>query len=157
MEAKTVSASRVTLTQLMGPDLANIQGNIHGGVLMKLCDEAGAMATYRHAMKPTVTVAVDSMSFRSAVQIGDLVTVQAEVAWVGRSSMEARVVVTAENILKGEVTHTNTAYFVYVALDGGKPSPAPPLICETDEERVHHENAAERQRFRLIQRERGLL
>lgn len=158
MEGKRPEESRVVLTQLMGPVDANLLGNVHGGVLMKLCDEAGGMAATKHARRPSVTVVVDSMAFHSPVQVGDLVTVKAEVAWVGRSSMETRVVVTAENVLSGEVTHTNTAFFVYVALDeNGKPTPVPKLVCETAEEQERFARAQERQNYRLEQRRQGVL
>lgn len=150
MDGKPVSVSRVTLTQLMGPQDANTMGNVHGGIIMKLCDEAGGMAATKFARHPAVTVAVDSMAFHSPVHIGNLLTVQAEVTWTGRTSMEARVLVTAEDVITGELTHTNTAYFVYVALDGnGRPTPVPPLLCETDEERARLERAEMRRQIRL--------
>lgn len=158
MEGRRVAESRVTLTQLMGPGDANPLGNVHGGILMKLCDEAAGMAATKHARRPSVTVVVDSMAFHSPVHIGDLVTVSAEVSWVGRTSMETRVVVSAEDVLSGEVTHTNTAYFVYVALDEqGKPTPVPRLICETEEEKERYERGAARQEYRLEQRRQGIL
>jgi acyl-CoA hydrolase len=154
MTEKRVSDSRIMLSQLMGPADANLRGNVHGGVLMKLCDEAGAMAASKFARRPTVTVAVDSMSFHSPVQLGDLVTVLAEVTWTGRSSLEARAVVSAENVLTGEVTHTNTAYLVYVALgDDGRPTTVPSLILETVAERQRFERAAARQAHRLALRQ----
>ena len=157
-EGKPVRESRVTLTQLMGPGDANPLGNVHGGIIMKVCDEAGGMAATKHARRPAVTVVVDSMSFHSPVQVGNLVTVTAEVTWVGRTSMETRVVVNAEDVLSGEITHTNTAYFVYVALsEAGKPIPVPPLICETEEEKERYERAAARQQYRLQQRRQGIL
>lgn len=158
LEGKPTRESRVTLTQLMGPGDANAMGNVHGGVIMKLCDEAGGMAAIRHARRPAVTVVVDSMAFHSPVQIGNLLTVSAEVTWTGRSSMETRVLVNAEDILTGECTHTNTAYFVYVAIgEDGRPCPVPPLILESDEERQRYDSAAERQAYRLQQRRQGLL
>ncbi len=154
MEAKPGIKSRVTLTQLMGVGSANTLGNVHGGYIMKLCDEAGGMCASKYARHPSVTVAVDSMTFHSPVHIGDLVTVTAEVTWTGRTSMEIRVVVTAENVIGGEVTHTNTAYFVYVALDdNGKPTAVPPILCETEEEKERYERAAARQAYRLQQRQ----
>jgi acyl-CoA hydrolase len=154
MEGKRVNESRVTLTQVMGPADANALGNIHGGYIMKLCDEAGGMTASKHARRPSVTVTVDSMKFHSPVQIGDLVTVEAEVSWVGRTSMETRVVVSAENVITGIVTHTNTAYFVYVALnEQGVPTPVPPLICETEEEIARLQRATRRQERRLEQRQ----
>ena len=81
----------------MGPGSANTLGNVHGGYVMKLCDEAGGMAASKHARRQVVTVAVDSMTFHSPVQIGNLMTVTAEITWTGRSSMETKVVVTAED------------------------------------------------------------
>lgn len=154
MDGKPVRESRVTLTQVMGPTEANMLGNVHGGLIMKLCDEAGGMAAVKHARRPAVTVTVDSMTFLSPVHIGDLVTVQAEVTWVGRTSLETRVIVTAENVLTGAQTHTNTAFFVYVALDeNGRPAPIPPLICETAAEQAQCHRAEERQQRRLQQRQ----
>ena len=156
MEGKRAEESRVTLSQLMGPGTANTIGNVHGGHIMKLCDEAGAMAAVRHARRPVVTVAIDSMTFHSPVNIGNLVTVTAEVNWTGRSSMETRVHVTAENVLSGETTHTNTAYFVYVALgEQGRPTPVPTLVCDTEEEKAQFERAAARQALRLKLRDQG--
>lgn len=153
MEGKRASESHITLTQLMSPADANALGNIHGGIIMKLCDEAGGMASTRHARRPAVTVTVDSMNFHSPVHVGDLVTVTAAVTWAGRTSMETRVVVTAENVIAGKTTHTNTAYFVYVALDeDGHPIPVPPLICETDEDKARFQRAAARQAERLKRR-----
>lgn len=150
MNAKPVSESRVTLTQLMGPQDANSMGNVHGGIIMKLCDEAGGMAATKFARRPAVTVAVDSMAFHSPVHIGNLLTVQAEVTWTGRTSMETRVVVTAEDVITGEVTHTNTAYFVYVALgENGRPTPVPALLCATEEERERLSRAEMRRQLRL--------
>jgi acyl-CoA hydrolase len=120
---------------------------------MKLSDESGGIAAARHACQPCVTVVVDSMQFHSPVNIGDLVTFDAEVSWVGRTSIETRVVVTAEKVLSGEVTHTNTAYFVYVALDDtGCPTPVPPLLCVTDEEKARFERGEARRARRLSER-----
>ena len=153
MEGKRSSESEVTLTQVMNVTDANLLGNVHGGLLMKLCDEAGGIAAARHAGRPCVTVTVDSMNFHSPVHIGNLVKFAAEVSWVGRTSIETRVVVTAENVLTGAVTHTNTAYFVYVALDeGGCPTPVPPLNCATAEEKARFERGAARRARRLSER-----
>ncbi len=154
MDRRTPADSRVTLTQLMGPGEANTLGNVHGGYIMKLCDEAGGMAASKYARRHSVTIVVDSMTFHSPVNIGDLVTVAAEVTWTGRTSMETRVVVTAEDVIAGAITHTNTAYFVYVALDAnGRSTPVPPLTCVTDEEKLRFERAAARQDHRLTSRE----
>src|SRR5512135_2491821 len=94
---KTVRASRISIAQLMQPDHANNLGNVHGGWIMKLVDEAGALACMRHSQRRVVTVAIDSMVFRNPIKIGDLVLLTAEVTHVGRTSMEAEVLVHAEN------------------------------------------------------------
>lgn len=156
MDPKLASDSCVTLTQLMGPGSANTMGNVHGGYIMRLCDEAGGMAAIKHARRPVVTIVLDSMTFRSPVHIGNLLTVSAEITWTGRTSMETRVVVTAEDVLSGSTTHTNTAYIVYVALDeAGRPAPVPPLLCDTAEAQSRFERAAARQAHRLKSRNLG--
>jgi uncharacterized protein (TIGR00369 family) len=147
---KPISASRVTLSQLMHPEHANLLGNVHGGWIMKLVDEAGALACMRHAQRKVVTVAIDSMVFRQPIRLGDLVIINAEVSYAGHTSMEAEVHVIAENPITGERTYTNTAYLVYVALDDhGRPTTVPGLKAETEEEKLRLEKAKERQERRL--------
>ena len=73
LSPKPMSASRITLSQLMHPEHANLLGNVHGGWIMKLVDEAGALSCMRHAQKKVVTVAIDSMTFRQPIKLGDLV------------------------------------------------------------------------------------
>ena len=147
---KPIRASRVTISQLMHPEHANLLGNIHGGWIMKLVDEAGALACMRHAQRKVVTVAIDSMVFRQPIRIGDLIIINAEVSYAGRTSLEAEVQVLAENPITGERTHTNTAYLVYVALDDvGRPTSVPKLIAETEDEKRRMDIAKERQERRL--------
>ncbi|GAB4532375.1 MAG: acyl-CoA thioesterase [Anaerolineales bacterium] len=150
LQGKTVRASRITISQLMQPEHANHHGNVHGGVIMKLVDEAGALACMRHAQRRVVTVAVDRMTFRQPIRLGDLLILTAEVSYVGRTSMEAQVHVEAENPISGERTFTNDAFLVYVALDEhGQAAPVPPLIPETEAERARMAAGKERQAYRL--------
>jgi uncharacterized protein (TIGR00369 family) len=152
VNGKTVSASRLTISQLMRPEHANNLGNVHGGWIMMLVDEAGALACMRHAQQRVVTVAVDQMVFRQPIRNTDLVTIQAEVSFVGKTSMEAEVHVTAENPITGECTHTNTAYLVYVAIDeNSHPVEVPALIPENEEQRLRMEEGRARQAYRLAQ------
>ncbi len=147
---KNSFASRVYLSQLMQPEHANHHGNVHGGWIMKLVDEAGALACMRHAQTRVVTVAVDSLVFREPIKIGDLVTLTAEVTYTGRTSMEAEVQVVAENPITGERTHTNTAYLVYVGLgEDNNPTTIPQLVVETEEEKARLEKAKQRQQRRI--------
>ncbi len=152
-KAKSIRASQISIAQLMQPEHANNLGNVHGGWIMKLVDEAGALACMRHAQRRVVTVAIDQMVFRQPIRIGDLVILNAEVTYAGRTSMEAEVQVTAENPVTGERTHTNTAYLVYVAMDDdGRPVLVPPLFAETEGEKQRVQKAEQRQKHRLSQK-----
>ena len=149
---KTSRASRINISQLMQPQHANSFGNVHGGWIMKLVDEAGALAGMRHAQQRVVTVAVDQMTFHQPIRLGDLVTLTAEVSCVGRTSMETEVHVVAENPITGVRTHTNTAYLVYVALDReGVPVEVPSLIPEIESDYDRMEAGKKRQAHRLAQ------
>lgn len=150
---KSPSESRVQLHQLMLPEHANPYGNVHGGIIMKMIDEAGAICAMRHARRPCVTVAIDSIKFLSPVHLGELLCCSAEVTYVGKTSMEVEVSVAAENPMTGAVTHTNSAYVVYVALsDDGSPHPVPPLRLDTEDQQRREQQAKERQRYRLERR-----
>jgi len=152
LKAKPMSASKISIAQLMQPEHANNLGNVHGGWVMKLVDEAGALACMRHAQRRVVTVAIDQMVFKQPIRIGDLVILNAEVTYAGHTSMEAEVQVTAENPVTGERTHTNTAYLVYVAMDeDGNTVPVPALFAETDEDKHRMQRARARQKYRLSQ------
>jgi uncharacterized protein (TIGR00369 family) len=148
-DRKTISASKISLAQLMQPEHANNLGNVHGGWIMKLVDECGALACMRHAQHRVVTVALDGMTFRQPIRIGDLVTLEGRVTFTGRTSMEAEVLVDAENPVTGEKTHTNRATLVYVALDdNGRPMPVQPILAETEEEINLYEEAKARHSVR---------
>lgn len=150
MPGKRVKDSQITLNQLMMPHQSNPMGSVHGGEIMRLVDETGALCAIRHAQRMVVTLAIDSMTFHSPVHVGDLVSLSASLNWVGRSSMEVGVRVVAENPLTGEQTHTNTAYLVYIALgDDGRPAEVPRLILESEEERRRWAEAEIRQQRRL--------
>ena len=150
LSPKPIRASRISIAQMMQPEHANNLGNVHGGWIMKLVDEAGALACMRHAQRRVVTVAIDSMSFRHPIKTSDLVILNAEVSYTGSTSMEAEVQVIAENPITGQRWQTNTAYLVYVALDdAGKPVAVPPILAETVDEERKMTEAKERQARRL--------
>jgi uncharacterized protein (TIGR00369 family) len=150
---KHASQSRVTLHQLMLPQHANAFGNVHGGLIMRMVDEAGAICAMRHAQRPCVTIAIDSMTFREPVHVGELLVCDARVSYVGRSSIEVAVRVHAENPITGQTTHTNSAFLVYVALaDDGRPITAPELDLASDEDHALFEEGRARQRHRVAHR-----
>jgi len=153
-EPKPVSASHVTLTQLMEVMDANVAGNVHGGVIMRLADTAAALAAIRHAEGLCVTVSVDELSFLEPVHVGDVVQLRASVNDVGTTSLECGVRVDAENPITGRTVHAATAYFVFVALDeDGRPRPVPPLEIETEIERRRQRAAKLRREARMQHKE----
>jgi uncharacterized protein (TIGR00369 family) len=156
MRGQPVSASNVILSRVMHPNDASFMGTVHGGVILRMLDEAGGMAAFRHARKPVVTAAIDSMSFLAPVYVGNLVTAKASANSVGRTSMEVGVRVEAEDLLTGKVAHTASAYLVYVAVDRrGKPLRVPPLVTTTAEDRRRMAAAERRRKSRAARRMAG--
>ena len=151
--ARTVTETALTMTLFPQPEHSNSLGNVHGGVILKLCDECGGIIAARHARRPAVTVTVDSVTFHKPVLLGRLVFVHGRMTWVGRTSMEVELLVETENLRTGEVETTNTAYFVYVALgEDGRPTEVPPLELTSNEERARFAEAQQRQDARLGRR-----
>jgi acyl-CoA hydrolase len=133
---------------------ANNAGNVHGGTVLKLCDEAAGLAALRHARRPAVTAAVDRVTFLLPVHIGELLTFKARVNAAWRTSMEVGVRVEAENPLTGEQRHTSSAYLTMVAIDEhGQPCAVPPHKAETPEEERREREAQLRRENRLAERE----
>jgi acyl-CoA hydrolase len=133
---------------------ANNAGQVHGGTVMKLCDEAAGLAAIRHARRPAVTAAVDRVTFLHPVHLGELLTLIASVNAAWRTSMEVGVRVDAENPLTGEQRHTSSAYLTMVAIDEhGRPSPVPPLVAETAIEQRREREAQLRRANRLAERD----
>lgn len=154
LEAKPVSASRSTLIRWMGIEDANSLGNVHGGAVMKLCDEAAAIAAIRHSGYRVVTAAMDRMSFIEPVHLGELLCLSASVNAVWHTSMEVGVRVEAETARTGARRHTSTAYVTMVALDdAGKPTAIPPLELTSDGEERRNREAETRRRNRLAERD----
>jgi acyl-CoA hydrolase len=154
MDPRPVSASQTQLIQWMGVTDANSAGFIHGGVVMKLCDEAAGAAAVKHSRCRVVTAGVDRMAFITPVHVGELVTFSASVNAAWRSSMEVGVRVDAENPRTGERRHTNSAYLTMVAVDEqGRPVEVPGLVAETDEQRGREAEAQVRRRNRLQERD----
>ncbi len=145
LEARPVSASRVTISMLATPATRNLWGTVHGGWLMRQIDEAAYVAAARHAGRPAVTARIERVDFRSPINIGDLVTMQCEVQYVGRTSMVVGVHVEAEDLMTGEIRHTNSCSLTYVAMDESRrPVGVPGLIRETPEEEARWRAEAER-------------
>lgn len=152
---RTVSETALTLTMFTQPEHSNSLGNVHGGVVLKLCDECGGIIAARHARHPAVTITVDSVTFHQPVLLGRLLLVHGRITWVGNTSMEVELRVETENLLTGEVLHTNSAYFVYVALGADrKPTAVPRLIFENEAEERRFAEGQQRQDVRLARSKR---
>jgi acyl-CoA hydrolase len=129
----------------MLPSHANPAGAVFGGEILRWCDEAAGIAAGRHARRRVVTAAVDAMEFREPARIGEVLSCKAAVNAVFGSSMEVGVRVEAEDPMTGEVRHTNSAYFVMVALDDdGSPVGVEDVAPGSEDERRRHAQAHER-------------
>ena len=141
----------------MGITDANSAGNVHGGTVMRMADEAAALAAIKHSRSRVVTVGMDRMNFLVPIYVGELLTFSSTVNAAWHSSMEVGVRVDAENPHTGQARHTNTAYLTMVALDDeGNPAPAPPVIAETPTEQRRMREAELRRANRLAEREQIL-
>ncbi len=154
MEARPADATRITLSRIMTVIDANLHGNIHGGVIMKLVDDAAGVVAARHSGGRAVTAAMDEMVFLVPVHVGDLVHAHAQVNWAGRTSMEIGVRVEAERWDRVEPPqHTSAAYLVYVAIDdAGQPRAVPPVVPTTETARRRFREAEIRREHRLARR-----
>jgi len=154
LDPRRAAQSESLLVKWMGITDANSAGFVHGGMVMKLCDEAAGIAALRHCGGRVVTAAMDRMTFLHPVSVGELLTCRAKVNAVWRTSMEVGVRVEAENARTGESRHTSTAYLTMVAVSAeGEPTPVPVLLVETEDERRRQREAELRRANRLAERE----
>jgi acyl-CoA hydrolase len=157
VEERTVADSRSVLVHWMGPTDASSAGFVHGGVVMKLCDEVAGLAAVRHSHRRVVTAAADRMTFLLPIHVGELVTLTASVNAAWHTSMEVGVRVESENPRTATTRHTNTAYFTMVAVDDeGNPVAVPTLRAATADERRRETEAQLRRENRLAEREQIL-
>jgi acyl-CoA hydrolase len=157
LEPRPIADSRSELIRWMGVQEANTAGFVHGGVVMKICDEAAGIAAIRHCGVRVVTAGMDRMTFTEPVNVGDLLRCRASVNAAWRTSMEVGIRVEAENVRTGEVRHTSTAYVTMVALDDeGRPTPVPPAVAESDDEQRRQREAELRRANRLAERDQIL-
>ena len=137
MQGKPAHLSHTTIAEVMMPHMANVLGNVHGGVLLGMMDRVAAVSAIRHAQRTCVTVSVDRVHFREPIHLGELVTMYSSVNYTHRTSIEVGVRVEAENLISGTKRHTNSCYLTFVAIDeNGRPVEVPPVLPENDEERA---------------------
>jgi acyl-CoA hydrolase len=156
MQGKPVRESQSEYSELALPNDSNGLGNVLGGKVMHLVDLAGALAAIRHARCPVVTASIDHMNFLHPVHIGQLIILRSSVNRVFQTSMEVGVKVWVEDLLKGELRHTSSAYLTFVAIDAqGKRVPVASVIPETEEEKRRYDGALARREYRLEMRRRS--
>jgi len=143
MEGKTIQESALVMSAVMLPHQANPAGNVHGGEIMKMMDNAAYVVAQRHARTNVVTARVDELTFHQPIFVGNLVTCHAYLTYVGKSSLEVSVTVEVENLYsEAPVKCALTAYFTMVALNaGGQPIRVSPLNLLNEEERQRFEEA----------------
>jgi acyl-CoA hydrolase len=141
---------RIRVSELMPPEKANFSGNIHGGHIMEICDRVAYACAARYASSYVVTLSVDQILFKQPIHVGELVNFEATINYVGKTSMEVGIKVTAENLMTGESRHTNSCYFTMVAVDEAlKPKKVPELECHTALEKQRYQAAIARKEIRL--------
>ena len=129
----------------MVPNQANPAGNVHGGTVMKLIDEAAYIVASKHTHKNCVTASVDRIDFLKPVYIGNVVVARSSINYTGNTSMEVGVRVEAECLKTGKITHVASAYLTFVSLDEeGKPTKIPEIVPETKKEKRRHKEAQQR-------------
>jgi acyl-CoA hydrolase len=153
MDGKPVQASQVITTQLVLPNDTNQLGNLLGGTLMHWIDITAAICAQRHSGRICVTASVDELTFHHPVKLGEIVTLQASVNRTFSTSMEIGVLVTVSSRIEPMVKRANTAYLTFVGLDdSGRPTPVPPVLPETEVERLRYAEALQRRELRLARR-----
>lgn len=146
IKSKTVEQSKVEVGSLMQPEHANVLGNVHGGEIMKLMDNAGGIVAARHSRSYVVTARADSLEFHHPIHIGNFVKCVCQLTFVGNSSMEVAIKVMVEDIrVEAPPIVALTGYFTYVAIDkDGKPKQVPPLEISNEEEAKLFEEGKQR-------------
>jgi acyl-CoA hydrolase len=153
VKKRTPRDSRVETASLVLPGITNVHGTIFGGMMMQWIDIAAGIAAARHAGGPVVTASMDSLHFLTPVHLGEVVIVQAQVNFAGRTSMEVGVRVLSENQATFVRRRSTRAFLTFVAVDSaGRPRPVPPLVPRTAEDKRRFLEAQQRRAARLRER-----
>ena len=135
-DSKRVAETRLTLAQIMTPTDANILGNVFGGSILAMIDLTASATAQQFCGHISVTASFDRVDFHEPIEVGNLVTMEGVVTYVGRTSMEISIDVYSSNLALGIKRHTNKARVTMVAVENGKPVLVPGLICESREEKM---------------------
>ncbi|XP_076421856.1 cytosolic acyl coenzyme A thioester hydrolase isoform X3 [Peromyscus maniculatus bairdii] len=128
--------------RIMRPDDANVAGNVHGGTILKMIEEAGVIISTRHCNSQNgercvaALARVERTDFLSPMCIGEVAHVSAEITYTSKHSVEVQVHVMSENILTGTKKLTNKATLWYVPLslkNVDKVLEVPPIVYSRQE------------------------
>jgi acyl-CoA hydrolase len=148
---KSPKESFTIMNELVLPNDTNPLNNLMGGRLLHWMDIAAAISAQKHCNNIVVTASVDNVSFRHAIKLGDVITIEAKVTRAFSTSMEVRLDVWAENIPSGTRIRSNDAFYTFVALNNeGKPIGVPEIEPETEMDKKLFEGALRRRQLRLI-------
>ena len=157
MTAKAPTDSRVEMTQIVLPAHTNRFGTVFGGTVMSWIDICAAVSAMRHAGQLAVTASMDRVHFLSGARTGDIMVLQSQVNFTGRTSMEVGVRVEREDPISGDREHTASAYLTFVAVDEqGVPQPVPTVEPVTDVQRRRYEKGAARKKARVAEKQDAL-
>ena len=166
------SCTPIETSRIMLPDDSNILGNVHGGTILKMIEQAGHIVANRHCNKrrkdseepiTTALVRLERMDFRQPMLVGEVAQLQAAVTYTSPHSLEVIVDVWAENVITGTRRHTNTASLWYVgiksdkyAISGGRPLKDGVISIPTLEGLSREEEQAGRLRYEAQKESRRL-
>ncbi len=156
-KTRKVADSLTEVTKLLQYKDINGYDRLFGGRLMEWIDEAAGIAASRHCGGGITTACVDTLQFKHAAYLNDLVVIIARVTYVGRTSMEVRVDSYVEDVETGIRHLINHAYLTEVHVDAqGVPTPIEfglELVNET--ERMEWEGAKKRIAVRKTRQAEG--
>jgi acyl-CoA hydrolase len=152
LKGKRVTASSTTMTEMIMPNDTNPMGNLMGGNLLRWMDIVCGICAGKHCERHVVTASVDHVSFKKAIKVGDVITLEASVTRAFRSSVEVFVEVYATDIKGHNPRRCNSAYYTFVGLDqeNGKPVEIPQVVPVTEIEQQRFDAAPRRREMRLI-------
>ncbi|WP_248896464.1 acyl-CoA thioesterase [Haloplanus halobius] len=135
-DTSTLAESHTEMTEMVLPNDTNTHGRCLGGVVLHWMDVCGAIAAMRFANEGVVTASMDHVDFKSPIDLGEVVVIEAYVFATGRTSLDVKVEVRAENPQTDSERDTTSSFFTFVAVDDdGTPIPVPDLECPTEGER----------------------
>jgi acyl-CoA hydrolase len=149
-DTATLAESHTEMTELLLPNDTNNLGRALGGAVLHWMDICGAVASMRFSNRQVVTASMDHVDFIAPIDLGEVAVVDGYVFNTGRTSLDVKVDVVAENPRTDDRRRTTTSFFTFVALDdSGTPAPVPRLECPTDEERRLRDDAVEERAAQL--------